>query len=151
MMTATKKARTKAPVTSPRPTTVLVVDDYTDNRELFAEYLTFHGYRVLEASNGNDAITIAVEHLPDIILMDLSLPGIDGWEATKRLKSAPATREIPIIAVTGHAMHGHSEKASEAGCDGFIAKPCLPEALLAEIRATLERTRPAAARNGVAR
>lgn len=148
------KARKDAPkgtAAEERPLKVLVVDDYGDNRELFAEYLTFHGFTVLEAANGNEAIASASANVPDIILMDLSLPGIDGWEATRRLKGAPGTQHIPVIAVTGHAMQGHSEKAREAGCDGFIAKPCLPATLLEEIRATLERTRGGARKKGASR
>jgi CheY-like chemotaxis protein len=75
--------------------------------------------------------------LPDLIVMDLSLPGIDGWEATRRLKADPRTKRIPVIALTGHALAGHSKGAMDAGCDAFITKPCLPERLLEEVRKTL--------------
>ena len=78
---------------------------------------------------------------PDVIVMDLSLPGLDGWEATRRLKGDPRTRDIPVIALTGHALAGHSKGALDAGCDAFITKPCLPERLLDEIRAILETAR----------
>ena len=122
---------------------VLIVDDFQDNREMYAEFLRFSGLRVEEATNGLEALEKAVTLLPDLIVMDLSLPGIDGWEATRRLKSDGATKHIPVLALTGHALAGYSEGARQAGCDGFITKPCLPEMLLAEIQRTLEgRGRP---------
>ena len=122
---------------------VLIVDDFQDNREMYAEFLRFSGLRVEEATNGLEALEKAATLLPDLIVMDLSLPGIDGWEATRRLKSDGATKHIPVLALTGHALAGYSEGARQAGCDGFITKPCLPETLLAEIQRTLEgRGRP---------
>ena len=117
---------------------VLVVDDFADNREMYSEYLTFAGYEVIEARNGKEAIDAAMERLPDIIIMDLSLPVMDGWEATRRLKADDRTRAIPVVALTGHALAGHSKGAKEAGCDSFLAKPCLPDQLVAEIRRMLE-------------
>jgi CheY-like chemotaxis protein len=117
---------------------ILVVDDFEDNREMYAEFLQFSGYRVAEASNGLEALDKAFELLPDLILMDLSLPGIDGWEATRRLKQDTRTRHIPVVALTGHALAGHSKGAREAGCDAFITKPCLPDVLVVEIRKLLE-------------
>jgi CheY-like chemotaxis protein len=116
---------------------VLVVDDFADNREMYSEYLSFSGYDVIEARNGKEAIDAAQERLPDIIIMDLSLPVMDGWEATRRLKADERTHGIPVVALTGHAMHGHSKGAIEAGCDSFVAKPCLPDQLVAEIRKML--------------
>ena len=122
---------------------VLIVDDFQDNREMYAEFLRFSGLRVEEATNGLEALEKAATLLPDLIVMDLSLPGIDGWEATRRLKSDAATKHIPVVALTGHALAGYSEGARQAGCDGFITKPCLPETLLEEIQRTLEgRGRP---------
>ena len=121
---------------------VLVVEDYQDAREMYSAYLQFSGYRVAEATNGLEAIETAVQLMPDIILMDLALPKVDGWEATKRLKSDPRTKHIPIVALTGHALAGFAEGAREAGCDAFVTKPCLPDALVAEIRRMLGRTRP---------
>jgi CheY-like chemotaxis protein len=118
---------------------VLIVDDFQDNREMYAEFLRFSGLRVEEAVNGHDALVKASALLPDLIVMDLSLPGIDGWEATRRLKREPATKHIPVLALTGHALAGYSEGARQAGCDTFITKPCLPEDLLAEIRRMLDR------------
>ena len=116
---------------------ILVVDDFLDNRQMYAEYLAFSGMRVEEAENGLEALEKAFAMLPDLIVMDLSLPGIDGWEATRRLKADPRTKRIPVIALTGHALAGHSKGAMDAGCDAFITKPCLPERLLDEVRKTL--------------
>jgi two-component system cell cycle response regulator DivK len=116
---------------------VLVVEDYPDAREMYAAYLMFSGYRVAEATNGIEAIDRTVELMPDIILMDLALPRMDGWEATRRLKLDERTKHIPIVALTGHALAGHAEGARQAGCDAFVTKPCLPDALVAEIRRVL--------------
>jgi CheY-like chemotaxis protein len=121
---------------------VLVVDDFQDNREMFAEFLSLSGFRVAEAATGREAIDRGFELLPDVILMDLSLPELDGWEATRQLKNDPRTRHIPIVALTGHALADHSREAREAGCDAFLTKPCLPEVLVVEIRKMLDR-RPA--------
>ena len=120
---------------------VLVVEDYQDAREMYAAYLRFSGYRVAEATDGYDAIRQAHELRPDIILMDLALPKMDGWEATRRLKADEQTRDIPIVALTGHALAGHAEGAREAGCDAFVTKPCLPDALVAEIQRMLKSSR----------
>jgi two-component system cell cycle response regulator DivK len=118
---------------------VLVVEDYQDAREMYAAYLQFSGFDVAEAANGVEAVEKTGELLPDIVLMDLALPRMDGWEATRRLKSDPRTRHIPVVALTGHALAGHAEGAREAGCDSFVTKPCLPDALVAEIRRLLDR------------
>ena len=124
---------------------VLVVEDYQDAREMYAAYLQFSGYRVAEATNGIEAIEQANELMPDIILMDLALPKMDGWEATRRLKMSEKTRHIPIVALTGHALAGHAEGARQAGCDAFVTKPCLPDALVAEIKRMLSARDGAAA------
>lgn len=124
---------------------VLVVEDYQDAREMYAAYLQFSGYRVAEATNGIEAIEQANELMPDIILMDLALPKMDGWEATRRLKMAEKTRHIPIVALTGHALAGHAEGARQAGCDSFVTKPCLPDALVAEIKRMLSARESAGA------
>ena len=92
---------------------ILVVDDYQDAREMYAEYLQFSGFRVAEARNGNEAVEQAFALKPDLILMDLSLPGMDGWEATRRLKADETTRHIPIVALTGHARHKRRARASQ--------------------------------------
>jgi CheY-like chemotaxis protein len=113
-----------------RPRKVLIVDDFEDNRAMYAEYLRYSGFEVIEASNGVEAIEQATGASPDVVVMDLSLPVLDGWEATRRLKADARTRHIPVVALTGHALEGHSQGAREAGCDWFLAKPCLPETLL---------------------
>ena len=122
---------------------VLVVEDYQDAREMYAAYLQFSGFDVAEAANGVEAVEKTTELLPDIVLMDLALPRMDGWEATRRLKGDPRTQHIPIVALTGHALAGHAEGARDAGCDSFVTKPCLPDALVAEIRRLLDQPRPA--------
>jgi two-component system cell cycle response regulator DivK len=106
---------------------------------MYAAYLQFSGFDVAEAANGVEAVEQTTTLLPDIVLMDLALPRMDGWEATRRLKADPRTRHIPIVALTGHALAGHAEGAREAGCDSFVTKPCLPDALVAEIRRLLDR------------
>src|SRR5467141_3566004 len=116
---------------------VLLVDDYPDAREMYSEYLEYCGFEVVEAGNGMEALQRAVDSTPDIILMDLSLPVMDGWEATRRLKADKATADIPIVALTGHALAGILEGAKKAGCDAFVTKPCLPEDLVKEIRRVL--------------
>ncbi len=116
---------------------ILVVDDYQDAREMYAEYLQFSGFRVAEARNGNEALEQAFALKPDLILMDLSLPGMDGWEATRVLKADERTRAIPVVALTGHALAGASEGAKKAGCDLFVTKPCLPDDLVVEVRQML--------------
>jgi CheY-like chemotaxis protein len=125
---------------------VLLVDDYPDAREMYSEYLQFSGFDVVEAANGVEALERAIEDVPDIILMDLSLPVMDGWEATRRLKSDTRTADIPVVALTGHALAGISEGARKAGCDAFVTKPCLPEELVKEIRKTLDRSASSAAK-----
>jgi two-component system cell cycle response regulator DivK len=128
---------------------VLLVDDYPDAREMYAEYLEFSGFEVVEAENGMEALQRAVEASPDIILMDLSLPVMDGWEATRRLKADKRTAQIPVVALTGHALAGISEGAKKAGCDAFVTKPCLPEDLVKEIKKILDA--PGAANRKVRR
>jgi CheY-like chemotaxis protein len=118
---------------------VLVVEDYQDAREMYAAYLHYSGFDVAEAANGVEAVEKVTELLPDIVLMDLALPRMDGWEATRRIKADARTRHIPVVALTGHALAGHADGAREAGCDAFVTKPCLPDALVAEIRRLLDQ------------
>jgi CheY-like chemotaxis protein len=106
---------------------------------MYAEYLRYSGFEVIEASNGVEAIEQARNASPDVVVMDLSLPVLDGWEATRRLKADARTRHIPVVALTGHALEGHSQGAREAGCDWFLAKPCLPETLLSTLDDLLSR------------
>jgi CheY-like chemotaxis protein len=124
-------------MTEPYAPLVLLVEDYEDAREMYSAYLQYAGFRVAEATNGLEAIEQSLALLPDIILMDLALPKVDGWEATRRLKEDIRTRDIPIVALTGHALAGHAEGARRAGCDAFVTKPCLPDALVAEIHRML--------------
>jgi CheY-like chemotaxis protein len=115
---------------------ILLVEDNELNRDMLTRRLVRNGFEVAIATDGEQAIESAAS-LPDLILMDLSLPGIDGWEATRRLKQAPSTRSIPVIALTAHAMAGDREKALEAGCDDFDTKPVDLPRLLSKIDALL--------------
>ncbi len=117
--------------------TVLVVDDSDDIRELIRLMLQMKGCLVVEATNGENAVEVARQVYPNLILMDLSMPVLDGYEATRRIKADPALRHIPIIAVTSYALAGDEAKASSAGCDGYVAKPFSPRQLLAKINALL--------------
>lgn len=99
---------------------VLVVDDYEDNREMYAEYLRYCGFEVDTAVTGVEAIDKVHTRVPDIIVMDLTMPALDGWAATRRLKADPRTREIPVMALTGHALDGSEAAARAAGCDGYV-------------------------------
>ena len=112
---------------------ILVVEDFDDAREMYRDYLEFSGFRVETARDGREAIDKTRKLRPDLVLMDLSLPGLDGWEATRLLKAAPDTSGILIIALSAHALATEGERARAAGCDGFIAKPCLPPDLVREI------------------
>src|SRR4029453_8806562 len=109
-----------------------------DAREMYTEYLEFSGYEVIGAGNGLEALQRAVDASPDIILMELSLPEMHGWEATRRLKADQRTAGIPVVALTGHALAGISEGAKKAGRDGFVTKRGLPEELVREIRKVLD-------------
>ena len=116
---------------------VLVVDDYEDNRAMYAEFLTMSGFRVAQASDGQEAIDKATSLRPDVIVMDLSLPKVDGWEAARQLRTDPRTSSIRIIALSGHASADLVNAARASGCDTFLSKPCMPETLLASVKAML--------------
>lgn len=116
---------------------VLIVEDQPDLRLLYVEHLTTSGFDVIEAANGADAIDHTSSHQPDVVLMDLSLPVVDGWEATRRIKADARTAHIPVVALTGHDGSGELERATLAGCDWFVPKPCPPAALITEIRRVL--------------
>jgi CheY-like chemotaxis protein len=120
-------------------TTILLVEDNEMNRDMLGRRLQRRGYEVLIAVDGSEGITRAQKDRPDLILMDMSLPVLDGWEASRRLKTANDTRNIPIIALTAHAMSGDREKAIEAGCDDYDTKPIELESLLGKIEALLHR------------
>jgi CheY-like chemotaxis protein len=114
--------------------TVLLVEDNEDNLVVYRTILEHVGYRVLEARDGEQGVDSATEHHPDMILMDISIPKIDGWEATRRLKADEETREIPIVALTAHALEEDREKAIQAGCDGYLAKPVEPRRVVEEVQ-----------------
>ncbi len=112
---------------------ILVVEDQEDNRRIVRDLLASAGYEVLEAVTGGEGVTLAETQRPDLILMDIQLPGLDGYEATRRIKGNPALHNIPIIAVTSYALSGDDVKALEVGCDAYVAKPYSPRELLAKI------------------
>jgi two-component system, cell cycle response regulator DivK len=116
---------------------LLVVEDNEESREGLSRHLKRKGYEVLTAADGQQAVGTAWAEAPDLILMDMSLPVLDGWEATRRLKADPTTRRIPVIALTAHAMAGDREKALEAGCDEYETKPVEFARLLDKVRALL--------------
>jgi two-component system cell cycle response regulator DivK len=116
---------------------ILVVEDHEDNRRILRDLLTSAGYAILEAETGEDGVLLAAAELPDLILMDIQLPGIDGYEATRRIKATAALRDTPLIAVTSYALSGDDARAREAGADDYVAKPFSPRALLAKVRAYL--------------
>ncbi len=117
---------------------ILVVDDNEDSRELVKKILKKHDYEIIEAVDGEEAIAKAIAYRPDLILMDISIPKIDGYEATRRLKERADFKDIPIIAFTAHAMRGDQEKALQAGCDGYISKPINVRELPNQIRIYLK-------------
>jgi CheY-like chemotaxis protein len=132
-------------MTSPAPGTdaalapvILVVDDFPDGRELAVDTLTHAGFRVVEAADGLEAIEQARALVPALILMDLALPGIDGWEVMRRLREDDRTRDIPVVALTAHALKTHADRARLVGCEGFLTKPCSPRTLVTEVRRVLE-------------
>lgn len=113
---------------------ILIVEDQEDNRKVLRDLLTSAGYEPIEAVTGEEGLTLAETQRPDLILMYIQLPGLDGYEATRRIKANPALRGIPVIAVTSYALSGDDVKAREAGCDAYVTKPFSPRALLATIR-----------------
>jgi two-component system, cell cycle response regulator DivK len=113
---------------------ILVVEDQADNRQILRDLLGNAGYELMEAENGEEALSAVAGHRPDLILMDIQLPVMDGYEATRRIKADPAFKAIPIIVVTSYALSGDEGKAREAGCDAYVTKPFSPRQLLATIR-----------------
>jgi CheY-like chemotaxis protein len=116
---------------------ILIVEDQTELRQLYAQQLAISGFDVIEAQNGAEAISHTTTREPDVVLMDLSLPVVDGWEATRRLTSDERTAHIPVVALTAHDGAGELQRATRAGCDWFVPKPCPPDALIAEVRRVL--------------
>jgi two-component system, cell cycle response regulator DivK len=121
---------------------ILVVEDQADNRQILRDLLTSADFEVIEAETGEAGLAAATARKPDLILMDVQLPGIDGYEATRRLKGNPVLRDVPVIAVTAHALSGAEQEARAAGCDGYISKPISPRQLLAKVREYLSSAAP---------
>ncbi len=119
---------------------ILVVEDNEMLQEILSERLGFRGFDVVVAGNGQIAIELAQSEKPDLILMDMSLPVLDGWEATRRLKALPQTQQIPIIALTAHALSGDRERSLQAGCDDYESKPVNFSRLLGKMNKFLDRT-----------
>jgi two-component system cell cycle response regulator DivK len=113
---------------------ILVVEDHEDNRRIVRDLLTRSGYEIVEAVTGEEGVTLAETQHPDLILMDIQLPVIDGYEAARRIRANPTLQYVPIIAVTSYALSGDDVKAFAAGCNGYVAKPFSPRALLAKVR-----------------
>lgn len=121
---------------------ILLVEDNEDNRIIYATALRYAGYEVFEAITGTEGVHLARVNHPDLILMDISVPELDGWEATAILKADPETRHIPVIAVTAHALPGDEARSLKAGCDGYLAKPISPAKLIANVDRRFGRTTP---------
>src|SRR5215470_2224068 len=118
---------------------VLLVEDQSELRQMYVQQLALSGFDVIEAGNGADALVHTAAHDPDVVLMDLSLPVLDGWEATRRLKNDERTAHIPIVALTAHDESGELQRATSAGCDRFVPKHFPPDALVTENRRVLGR------------
>jgi two-component system cell cycle response regulator DivK len=117
---------------------ILVIEDQEDNRQIVRDLVTASGYELIEATTGEEGIEAAARERPDLILMDIQLPGIDGYEVTRRIKANPQLQKIPIIAVTSYALSGDDKKAFAAGCDSYVTKPYSPRLLLAKIKEYLD-------------
>ena len=117
---------------------VLAIEDHEENRRIMRLLLASAGIDMIEAVTGEDGVAMAEKERPDVILMDIQLPGLDGYEATRRIKSNPELRHIPIIVVTSYALSGDDVKAFEAGCDAYVTKPFVPRDLLAKVRSYLK-------------
>lgn len=121
------------PSSPSRRQTLLLVEDNEDNRIIYTTVLRYTGYTVIEAVDGNQAVALARSEHPDLILMDISIPELDGWEATRILRADPATRDIPIVALTAHALADDRERAHQMGFTAYLAKPIEPRAVVAEV------------------
>jgi two-component system cell cycle response regulator DivK len=119
------------------PKKILVVEDTEDNRQILRDLLGMAGYDMVEAHDGAQGVAMAAEHKPDLILMDIQMPVMDGYEATRRIKAIPELKAIPIVAVTSYALSGDEQKTRDAGCDAYIAKPYSPRQMLAKVREIL--------------
>jgi len=119
---------------------ILLVEDNLHNRRIFAGVLKYYGFSVQEAVDGEEALARVAQATPDLILMDLSLPRMDGWEATRRIRAMPGLEQLPIIALTAHAMSGDEERALEAGCTSYLAKPISPKKVVKAVKALLAQS-----------
>ncbi len=119
------------------PKKILVVEDTEDNRQILRDLLGMAGYDMVEAHDGAQGVAMAAEHKPDLILMDIQMPVMDGYEATRRIKAIPELKATPIVAVTSYALSGDEQKTRDAGCDAYIAKPYSPRQMLAKVREIL--------------
>jgi two-component system, cell cycle response regulator DivK len=127
---------------TPRRRFILIVEDDPDAREMYGRYMSAQGFQVETAADGVQGLSLALAFHPDVIVMDLALPHLDGWATTRHLKGDLRTQHIPIIACTGRVLGGSVERALEAGCDSYVLKPCLPQDLIAEIGRVLAKQRP---------
>ena len=116
---------------------ILIIEDQEDNRAIMRDLLSTAGYALIEAVDGEEGVKLARSERPDLILMDIQLPVLDGYEATRRIRAMPDLKSVPIIAVTSYALSGDEAKTREAGCDSYVAKPFSPRELLAKVRALL--------------
>ena len=124
------------------PPLVLLADDFDDAREMYAEYLRFHGYEVVTATDGTSAVEVARAHRPDIVLLDIRMPGMDGMDAMRMLRAEPGIGHVPIVALTARALAEEREAVLQAGFDAFISKPVVPEQLLLRVQQILEARQP---------
>ncbi|MDF2693569.1 MAG: response regulator [Labilithrix sp.] len=140
---ARREPGSKNEVVVPRrgPWRVLVVDDVEDNRDLYATYFEHLGFLAEQACDGEEALAKIAESIPDVVIMDLSMPRLDGWEATRMIKADPRTRQVVVVVVTGNTTSANLEAAHAAGADEVCAKPCIPRDLLAVVRRRLEARR----------
>jgi CheY-like chemotaxis protein len=120
---------------------ILLVDDVDDNLDVYTQFFVHHGWRTATASTGLEGLAKAVDLRPDLIVLDLEMPGMDGWEVARRLKDDPATQAIPLLALTGHVLGDSRRRAREAGVDEYLTKPCLPQDLSEAIKRHLPRSR----------
>jgi two-component system, cell cycle response regulator DivK len=137
------RRRTASPRIESPPPLVLIAEDNRDQQDLYTTYFRWRGFRVQAVDDGETAVQHAIISPPDVIAMDLSMPILDGWDATRRLKAHPRTSHIPIVACTAHAFGPSVERALIAGCDAYVVKPCLPQDLFKEISRILGRRPPA--------
>lgn len=127
---------------NPSSWTVLLVEDEPDNLEVLIDAIEYHGMSALSASNGLEGLKVLEEHLPSLILLDLSMPKMDGWAMHQRVKADPRTRQIPVVALTAHAMTGDREKVLAAGFDGYLTKPISIATFLQDLRQAMDRAKP---------